>query len=62
MPRPPVTSERVYVTLPPGSLYLLDQLVTKATIGETRAEVAKHLLMISLDALVERGRIKDVGD
>jgi hypothetical protein len=60
MARTKTNTKRVPVTLPSGSLFLLDQLVGKKTLGETRAQVAAHLLIATLDALVERKRIHDV--
>lgn len=60
MARPPTSSKKVNVTLPSGSLFLLDQLVSKRALGETRAEVARHILIVALDAMVERKRIEDV--
>lgn len=61
VPKGPKTTEKIGVTLPIGSLSLLDQLVAKKALGESRAEIAKHLLIAALDAMVERKRIKDVG-
>jgi hypothetical protein len=46
--------------VPSGSLFLLDQFVSKKALGETRAEIARFLLIATLDALVERKRIADV--
>lgn len=60
MARTKTNSKKVNVTLPSGSLFLLDQIVSKKTLGETRAEVARHLLIVTLDAMVERKRIEDV--
>lgn len=51
---------KVNVPLPSGALLLLDRLVGKKTLGETREEVARHLLIATLDSMVERKRIEDI--
>lgn len=53
-------TKRIPVTLPIGSIYVLNQLVGKKMFGETPAEVAKHLLIAILDNMVERNRLTDV--
>jgi hypothetical protein len=47
------------VTLSQGALALVDELVARKLYGESRAEVARHLVVTSLDALVEKGRLDD---
>lgn len=48
MPRPKTASTQVKVTLPAGAVALLDQVVGKAQLGETRADVARVLLVTRL--------------
>jgi len=52
-PDPP----RIYVTLPAGARRLFDQLVARKLYGDKHAEVARHLIIVSLDELVEKGRL-----
>lgn len=61
MPRPRTTSERVQVTLPKGALALLDQLVSRGLYGESRSEVARHLIIAAIDDLVGKGRLVEDG-
>ena len=59
MPRPKSQTSRIPVTLSQGALALVDELVARKLYGESRAEVARHLVVTSLDALVEKGRLDD---
>jgi hypothetical protein len=53
------SSKKLYVTLPGGARALLDDLVSSKFYGETRTEVARHLIIVGLEALIRRGRLKD---
>ncbi len=54
-PEPP----RIYVTLPAGARRLFDQLVARKFYGDKHAEVARHLIIVALDELVEKGRLSE---
>jgi len=59
MARPKTNSKKVPVTLPMGALALLDQLVARKFYGESRSEVARHLIITALDDLIEKDRLKE---
>jgi Arc/MetJ-type ribon-helix-helix transcriptional regulator len=61
MVTPPPTrgSKKVYVTLPEGARALLDQLVEKRTFGDSHSEVARHFIVVGLNDLVDKGRLKE---
>jgi len=59
MARPKTDAKRVAVTLPSGALAALDQLVARKLYGESRSEVACHLIITALDALIEKKRMKE---
>lgn len=50
---------RIYVTLPAGARRLFDQLVARRLYGDKDAEVARHLIIVALDELVEKGRLSE---
>jgi hypothetical protein len=50
---------RIYVTLPAGARRLFDQLVNRKLYGDKDAEVARHLIIVALDELVEKGRLTE---
>jgi hypothetical protein len=52
-------SPRIYVTLPAGARRLFDQLVARKLCGDKDAEVARHLVIMKLDELVEKGRLTE---
>lgn len=60
MARPKTNSKKVPVTLPSSALATLDSLVGRKFHGESRSEVACHLLITALDDLIEKGRVKEV--
>jgi hypothetical protein len=51
---------RIYVTLPAGARRLFDQLVARKLYGDKDAEVARHLIIVALDELVQRGRLTEL--
>jgi hypothetical protein len=53
------TPRRIYVTLPAGTRALLDQLIARDLYGTEHGVVAKHLIIASLDRLVEQNRLID---
>lgn len=57
MARPSTDSKKVPITLPQNALVLLDQLVARRLYGETRSEVARHLIVTALAAMVDKGRL-----
>lgn len=50
---------RIYVTLPEGARRLFNQLVARKFYGDKEAEVARHLVIVKLDELVEKGRLTE---
>ena len=60
MGRPKTNSKKVAVTLPGGALASLDRLVVRKFYGESRSEVACHLLLNALDHLIEIGRLEEI--
>ena len=52
--------KKIFVTLPSGARRLFDQLVSRKFYGEKDAEVARHLVIMKLDELVEKKRLEDV--
>ena len=62
-PRPegkPPPKKKIFVTLPAGARRLFDQLVNRKFYGDKDAEVARHLVIMKLDELVEKGRLTEV--
>ena len=59
MPRPKAQTTKVSVTLPKGALGLLDKLVMRKLYGESRSEIARHIIVAGLDTLVEKGRLDE---
>ncbi len=58
----PKKPNKVFVTLPEGALRLFNQLVENKFYGSTSSEVARQLIIMKLDDLIEKGRLKDKGD
>ena len=52
-------SRQIFVTLPAGARALFNQLVARKLYGEENSAVARHLIMIGLDNLVEQRRLID---
>jgi metal-responsive CopG/Arc/MetJ family transcriptional regulator len=57
--RPKTNSKKIGITLPAGALALLDQLVDRKLYGESRSEIARHLIISALDELVEKRRLTE---
>jgi hypothetical protein len=53
---------KVFVTLPEGARRLFNQLVENKFYGSTASEVARQLIIMKLDDLIEKGRLNDKGD
>ena len=47
-------------TLPAGARHLFNQLVARKLYGDKDAEVARHLVIMKLDELVEKGRLTEL--
>jgi hypothetical protein len=50
---------KIFVTLPDGARQLFDQLVSRKFYGTGNSEVARHLIIVRLDELVEAGRLTE---
>jgi hypothetical protein len=50
---------KLYVTLPAGMQALFDQLVARKIYGEEKAPVARALIMMGLERLVDQRRLID---
>jgi hypothetical protein len=57
---PKKNSRQIFVTLPDGARALFNQLVARKLYGEEKSAVARHLIMIGLDRLVEQNRLIDL--
>jgi hypothetical protein len=44
-------------SLPDGAMMLLEELVQLKEVGSSRAETIRHLVVVGLQAFVDRGRI-----
>ncbi|MBL8564980.1 MAG: hypothetical protein JNM89_04620 [Hyphomicrobiaceae bacterium] len=62
MARPKSTATKFSITLPQGADALLGQLAKRKVYGETKSEVARHLLIAALDALVASKRLDEPSD
>lgn len=59
MARPKSTASKFSITLPAGADALLEQLAKRKLYGENKSEVARHLLIAALDALVQNNRLDE---
>lgn len=53
-------SRQIYVTLPAGMRALFNQLVARDLYGNENSAVARHLITIGLEDLVQQGRLIDL--
>jgi len=62
MPKMPAKpdSRQIHVTLPAGMRALFNQLVRRNLYGDENSAVARHLITIGLDHLVEQRRLIDL--
>jgi hypothetical protein len=52
---------KVFVTLPVGARRLFNILVNNKFYGSTSSEVARQLIIMKLDDLIEKGQLRDDG-
>lgn len=62
MARPKSTAAKFSITLPHGADALLEKLAKRRLYGESKSEVARHLLIAALDALVDKKRLDEPED
>jgi hypothetical protein len=60
--KPKRPSNKVFITLPEGARKLFNQLVDNKFYGSTTSEVGRQLIIMKLDDLIDKGRLKDEGD
>jgi hypothetical protein len=58
-PPSPRKQNKIFVTLPEGARRLFNQLVEKKFYGGNNSEVARQLIIMKLDDLIEKGRLQD---